>query len=111
MTDSSEQEAGADTVPVHGIVMRRSSLPSSRFGAWLVEKMQDGWVYLKSADLTATNKITRDHYNQICDEPGQNMRVRQAPPCTTQRLVGIAARAMSACRFSRITPKSPGCRR
>ena len=68
MTDQSEQEAGADTVPVHGIVMRRSSLPSSRFGAWLVEKMQDGWVYLKSADLTATNKITRDHYNQICDE-------------------------------------------
>ena len=79
--------------------------------ALIVEKMQDGWVYLKSADLTATNRVAAGEARITWDGTITTRFTTNwtkhasaaSPPCTTQRLVGIAARAMSACRFSGIT--------
>lgn len=48
--------------PIEGVVMpfpglRGNSLPSDRYGAWIVQRVTAGWVHLMFADLTATLRI------------------------------------------------------
>ena len=48
--------------------LRGSSLPSDRFGAWIVQRVTAGWVHLRSADLTATRRMPVDRFNWYWDE-------------------------------------------
>lgn len=48
--------------------LRRSSFPSSKGGAWLVERISDGWVDLMTADMNWTNRVPIDRLNMMADE-------------------------------------------
>lgn len=55
--------------------IKRDSIPASGHeGAWLVQKVENGWVSLISADLKCKLKMTVDRFNRHCDELEQAAR-------------------------------------
>ena len=48
--------------------LRRSSFPSAKGGAWLVERISDGWVDLITADMNWVQRLPLDRLNLMADE-------------------------------------------
>jgi len=49
-------------------MLRGNSLPSDRFGAWIVQRVSHGWVSMMSADMTATLRLPVDRFNWYWDQ-------------------------------------------
>jgi hypothetical protein len=64
----SELNDGGPAVVMQWPELKGSSLPSSRYGAWIVQRVTAGWVHLMSADMTATLRMPVDRFNWYWDE-------------------------------------------
>ena len=48
--------------------LKGTSLPSDRYGAWIVQRVTAGWVHLMSGDMTATLRMPVDRFNWYWSE-------------------------------------------